>query len=90
MTRAEQKAGLPKLERGLWHAFRRAYASDRKHLPDMDVTASAGGRDVSTMKRAYQRPDPATVLWAIENAPTPDPGHTADTLPNTKACTATL
>lgn len=69
LAHAEELAELPKLDRGLWHAYRRAYASERKHLPDVDVARSAGWRDVGTMKRSYQQSDPATLLRAIENEP---------------------
>jgi integrase len=65
--RAEELAGLPRIERGGFHSYRRAYASDRKHLPDVDVARSAGWRDLATMKRSYQQPDPVTTLRVIEN-----------------------
>ena len=48
----------------------------RKHLPDVDVARAGGWRDLTTMKRSYQRADPATTLRAVENRPT---GHTLDT-----------
>ena len=76
MTLNAQKAGLPKLDRGLWHPYRRLWASERKHLPDVDVSRAGGWRDVATMKASYQLADPATMLRAIENTP---PGHTSDT-----------
>lgn len=66
--RGEQLAGLPKLEGGLWHPYRRLWAVERKHLSDVDVAKAGGWRDLATMKRSYQRPDPATVLRVIENA----------------------
>ena len=69
LTRAEKRAKLPKLERGGYHAYRRLWASERRHLPDVDVAKAGGWRDLATMKRSYQQPDPATVLRAIENAP---------------------
>jgi integrase len=76
LSRAEQRAKLPKLDRGLWHPYRRLWASERKHLPDPDVAKAGGWRDVSVMRSSYQLADPATVLRVIENAP---PGHTLDT-----------
>jgi hypothetical protein len=69
--RAEQLAEFPHVERGGFHSYRRAYASDRKHQPDVDVARSAGWRDLATMKRSYQQPDPATTLRVIENEPEP-------------------
>lgn len=89
LARAERLAGLPKLERGLWHAYRRAWASERKHLPDADVSAAGGWRDLATMKRSYQRPDPVTVLRAIENTPERPERHQEGTMPSRDADAAT-
>jgi len=75
LTRAETAAKIPKLERGLWHAFRRLWSVERKHLPDVDVAKAGGWRALATMKRSYQQADPATVLQVIENEPS---GHTSD------------
>jgi hypothetical protein len=89
LARAERIAGLPKLERGLWHAYRRAWASERKHLPATDVQHGGGWRDLATMQRSYQRPDPATTLRAIENegsgGGSGDRGPNADTPPRASA-----
>jgi hypothetical protein len=76
LRRAEVRAGLVKLERGAWHPYRRLWAVERKHLPDVDVAWAGGWRDLATMKRSYQRSDGATVLRVVENAPA---GHIADT-----------
>ena len=43
LERAESHAGLPKLKGGLWHAYRRAWATSRKHLPVGDVAATGSG-----------------------------------------------
>lgn len=67
---AERKAQLPKFDRGLWHPYRRAWASERKHQPDVDTARSGGWRDLTTMKTAYQQADAATMLKVIENATT--------------------
>jgi hypothetical protein len=90
LTRAEAAAALPKLERGLFHPYRRLWASERKHLPDPDVAKAGGWRDLAVMKAAYQQADAATVLRVVENAPgtiggalgepaNPPAGHNADT-----------
>ena len=50
LGRAEKLAELPKLTRGAFHAFRRLWASERKHLPDEDVAAAGGWTDPATMK----------------------------------------
>src|SRR5687767_12453801 len=59
---AEKKAKLPKLDVGLWHPYRRAWATSRKHLPAVDVAAAGGWSDVATLLRCYQRPDDDTML----------------------------
>ena len=88
---AEALAKLPKLERGRWHPYRRLFAVERKHLPDVDVARVAGWRDLRTMKQAYQRPDPATMLRAVENArseaESTTGGHNEDTPPRASAGT---
>jgi hypothetical protein len=65
-----------KLERGVWHPYRRLWAVERKHLPDVDVARAGGWRDLTTMKRSYQQADPITTLRVVENHPA---GHTSDT-----------
>jgi hypothetical protein len=72
LKRAEHLAGLPPLERGAWHPYRRAWASERKHLPDVDVSRAGGWRDVAVMKASYQQSDAATRLRVVENSQ-PDP-----------------
>jgi hypothetical protein len=62
---AEVAARQPKLMRGAWHAYRRLWASERKHLPDADVAAAGGWSDPETMKKSYQQPDAATMLRVI-------------------------
>jgi len=80
LVRAEARAELPHVDRGAFHAYRRLFASERKHLPDVDLMRAGGRRDLATMKRSYQQPDPATTLRVIENEPeTREPGHTSDT-----------
>ena len=44
LQEAEKLAGLEKLDGSLWQAYRRKWATERKHLPDADV-AAAGGVD---------------------------------------------
>jgi integrase len=80
LVRAEARAELPHVDRGAFHAYRRLFASERKHLPDVDLMRAGGWRDLATMKRSYQQADPATTLRVIENEPeTREPGHTSDT-----------
>ena len=59
---AEKKAKLTKLDGSLWHAYRRKWAVERKHLPLKDVAAAGGWKDVSTLLEVYQQSDEESVL----------------------------
>ena len=59
LRKAEALAGLEPLRGALWHAYRRTWASERKHLPDVDVAEMGGWSSVDTLK-IYQRPDAET------------------------------
>jgi len=63
---AEERAKLPKLRQGTWHPYRRLWASERKHLPDVDVAAAGGWKDTVALKRSYQHADPDTILRVVE------------------------
>lgn len=65
LTRAEELAELPHLERGGWHALRRLWASERRHLPAQDVAALGGWRSLQVMRSAYQHADAAGVFSAL-------------------------
>jgi integrase len=67
LLRAEKAAELPKLTGGVFHPYRRLFASERRHLPDLDVATAAGWKDPATMRRAYQQTDPAAVLRAVNH-----------------------
>jgi integrase len=59
---AEARAGLPKLDGSLWHAYRRKWASERKQLPLKDVAAAGGWKDVTVLLEVYQQADDQSVL----------------------------
>lgn len=65
---AENLAELPKMERGAFHAYRRLWATERKHLPAADAAEAGGWRSVETMTRIYVHSDPDTVLRAVIGA----------------------
>ena len=60
-----RRAGLPKQRGSLFHAFRRAWATSRKHLPVTDVAAAGGWKSTATLQRSYQQPDQATMLSVV-------------------------
>ena len=62
---AERRAELPKLDGGLWHAYRRKWAIERKHLPIKDVAAAGGWKDITTLLEIYQQADAASVLLVM-------------------------
>ena len=53
LKKAEKHAKLPKLDGALWHAYRRSWASARKHLSLVDVAAAGGWTDTGTLLRCY-------------------------------------
>ena len=65
LRRAEKLAGLAKLERGIWHPYRRKWATARKHLPLADVAAAGGGQGTQRLTKCYQQPDYATMLTVV-------------------------
>ena len=61
---AERAAGLDKQKGGLWHPYRRRWATLRKHLPAADVAAVGGWRSTDTLK-LYQQADDQTILRVV-------------------------
>lgn len=66
---AEEHAKLPKLEGGLWHPYRRKWATEKKPFPIADVMAAGGWKDSATLLRCYQQPDRATLLAVMSGSP---------------------
>ena len=64
---AQELAELEPQKWGLWHPYRRLWASARKGLPDVDVMRAGGWSSHDALKRAYQRPDSATILRVVEH-----------------------
>jgi integrase len=67
LRRAYAMAKVTKRPGGLWHAFRRKWATERKGLPLADVAAAGGWRDTQTLLRSYQLPDEATIRNVVLN-----------------------
>jgi hypothetical protein len=64
---AEQLAGVEKQDGGLWHPYRRAWATKRKHYPDADVMKAGGWKDPNVMKASYQQDDDDTMDLVLEH-----------------------
>jgi hypothetical protein len=65
LEEAERLAEVPKQAGSLWHAYRRKWATERKHLPDQDVAAAGGWSDLTSLKTAYQQVDGATLYRVV-------------------------
>jgi len=68
LRRAETKAGLPKLEGGLWHPYRRKWATERKHLSVTDVAAAGGWQGTSTLMTCYMQPTTDQLLAVMSES----------------------
>jgi hypothetical protein len=68
LIKAEQLAGVEKHKGSLFHAYRRGWATARKHMPDVDVAAAGGWSDLSSLKTCYQHADEAT-MFAVVSQP---------------------
>jgi hypothetical protein len=64
---AESLAQLAKLDGGVWHPYRRKWATARKQHPLKDVAAAGGWKSEETLLRCYQQPDEATMFNVVMN-----------------------
>jgi integrase len=62
LAHVERQEGLRKLKGGLWHPYRRKWATERKDWPVTDVAAAGGWTDTDTLLKCYQQPERATLL----------------------------
>ena len=67
LSEAERAAKPPKLDGSLWHAYRRKWATERKHLNPKDVAAAGGWKDIATLLEVYQQPDEESVLAVMSD-----------------------
>jgi len=68
LREGERIAGLVPRPGSLWHAYRRKWAPERKHLPDADVAAAGGWKNTVSLRTAYQQADPETILKVVLEA----------------------
>lgn len=67
LRKAEKLAKLEHLPRGGWHAFRRGWATSRKHHPIKDIAAAGGWTETSTLLRCYVAVDDETQEQVISS-----------------------
>jgi hypothetical protein len=65
LLKAEALAGLPKLEGGLWHPYRRKFATELLEVPDR-VVARLGGWKCTRTLDLYQQPSQDVLAEAFE------------------------
>jgi integrase len=63
---AEHRAGLEHQRGGIWHPYRRKWATERKEYPLVDVMATGGWKDVKTLLTCYQYTDEQSMLAVME------------------------
>ena len=66
LLKAEKVSGVPKQDGSLFHAYRRAWATARKHLSLKDVAAAGGWKRTETLMRHYIQADAATMLQVLD------------------------
>ena len=66
LKEAFRRGNLQKPDGSLWHTFRRAWATERKHLPPSDVAAAGGWLDTGTLQQCYQQVDVKTLRAVVE------------------------
>jgi hypothetical protein len=62
---ADTEASLAPLEGSDFHAYWRAWATARKHLPLKHVAEAGGWRSTATLLRCYTQTDEATMLAVV-------------------------
>ena len=65
LIKAEEAAQVPKQAGGLFHPYRRAWATARKGMSIKDVAAAGGWRSEAVLLRHYQQPDDETMLAVV-------------------------
>ncbi len=66
LRRGEEHAGLERLKGGVWHPYRRKWATDRKDRPVVYVKAGGGWRGTNTLLTCYHHTDEESMLRVME------------------------
>ena len=62
---AERLSQLEPQQGSLWHAYRRKWATERKHLPDVDVARAGGWSSVEALRDCYVQSDDETLMLVV-------------------------
>jgi hypothetical protein len=65
LLEAEELAGLKPEPRMTWHSIRLAWATARKHHPDVDVARAEGWTDTRSLQLCYHAADEETTLRVV-------------------------
>lgn len=68
LKKAEALAGVPKHDGSLWHAYRRGWATARKHQSLKDLAEAGGWTCTETLARHYLQADEDTLLKVMTEA----------------------
>lgn len=68
LLKAEELAKVPKQDGSLFHAYRRGWATARKHHSLVDVALAGGWKRTETLMRHYVQADAATTIRVLEEA----------------------
>jgi len=67
LLEAERLGELEKQKGGLWHPYRRRWATERKHFPLKDVAECGGWEDIETLVKCYTAPDFQTMIEVVSS-----------------------
>ena len=65
LRQAERLAELEPQQGSAWHAYRRGWATARKHLPLADIAAAGGWKGTEALQRCYLHADDETMLAVV-------------------------
>jgi integrase len=65
LRRAEKLAGLDPQKGSAFRAYRRGWATARKHLPLPDIAAAGGWKSVRALEMSYLHADEQTMLTVV-------------------------
>jgi integrase len=65
LRQAELLADLEPQQGSAWHAYRRGWATARKHLPLPDIAAAGGWKGTEALQRCYLHADDETMLAVV-------------------------